>query len=109
MMCGAMATCTHLDHVHLRELPEAVDGCADCLAVGGRWLHLRICLECGHVACCDDSPARHATAHFHGTGHPVMRSIEPGEHWSWCYVDETPVHGVGLRGEPRIPPSPMGG
>ncbi len=83
-----MAACTHLDTIEITELPDAVDGCEDCLAMGGKWLHLRICLECGHVGCCDDSPNRHATAHFTATSHPVMRSIEPGETWGWCFVDK---------------------
>ena len=83
-----MTVCTHLDHVQILELPESVDGCEECLATGGKWLHLRICLECGHVGCCDDSPNKHATAHAHGSGHPIIRSLEPGEDWSWCYVDE---------------------
>lgn len=102
-----MPTCTHLDHVHVTQLPTAVDGCVDCLATGGRWLHLRICLECGHVACCDDSPNRHATAHAHQTGHPIIRSIEPGEEWSWCYVDELALAIPTVKGTTRIPPSPL--
>ena len=81
------AACTHLDHVEILELPDAVDGCEDCLATGGKWLHLRICLECGHVGCCDDSPNKHATAHATGIDHPIIRSLEPGEDWYWCYVD----------------------
>jgi uncharacterized UBP type Zn finger protein len=68
--------------------PGTPDGCEECLATGDRWVHLRLCLECGHVGCCDNSPNRHATAHFHGTGHPLIRSFEPGEDWWWCYVDE---------------------
>ena len=79
--------CTHLDEVAVRELPAEVDGCVDCLASGGKWLHLRICLTCGHVGCCDSSPHQHASEHFHASGHPVMRSAEPGENWRWCYVD----------------------
>lgn len=63
-------------------------GCETCLATGGRWVHLRLCRTCGHVGCCDSSPGRHATAHFHATRHPVIRSFEPGEAWSWCYLDE---------------------
>ncbi|WP_018347869.1 UBP-type zinc finger domain-containing protein [Longispora albida] len=72
------------------ELPgNEVDVCGECVAVGHRdWVHLRQCLSCGHVACCDSSPYRHATGHFHATRHPVMRSAEPGEAWRWCYVDE---------------------
>ena len=65
-----------------------MDGCEECLATGGKWLHLRICLECGRVGCCDDSPNKHATAHAHESGHPIIRSLEPGENWSWCYLDE---------------------
>ena len=83
-----MPICTHLDTVNVTQLPYEVDGCEECLATGGLWLHLRICLECGHVGCCDDSPNRHATAHFHETGHPVIRSAQPGEDWFWCYLDE---------------------
>jgi hypothetical protein len=104
-----MATCTHLDHVLITELPEAVDGCADCLATGGKWLHLRICLECGHVGCCDDSPGRHASAHARGTEHPVVRSLEPGEEWCWCFVDEMAMLIPDVHGSTRIPPSPLGG
>jgi uncharacterized UBP type Zn finger protein len=104
-----MATCTHLDHVQILELPDEVAGCEDCLAAGGAWLHLRICLECGHVGCCDDSPNRHATAHAHATEHPIIRSLEPGEDWSWCYVDEVAMRIPDVRGATRIPASPLGG
>jgi uncharacterized UBP type Zn finger protein len=104
-----MATCTHIDHVHVTELPAAVDGCADCLEAGQPWLHLRICLECGHVGCCDDSPNQHATAHARSSEHPIIRSLEPGEDWSWCYVDEVGMRITGIEGETRIPPSPLGG
>ncbi|MGB0097682.1 MAG: UBP-type zinc finger domain-containing protein [Solirubrobacteraceae bacterium] len=89
------------------ELPESVDGCEDCLREGGVWLHLRICLECGHVGCCDDSPNRHATAHHHSSGHPLIRSLEPGEEWSWCYIDEVAMVIENVHGHTRIPPSPM--
>lgn len=68
--------------------PKTPRGCEECLASGGRWVHLRRCRSCGHVGCCDSSPGKHATAHFHATRHPVIRSAEPGETWSWCYVDE---------------------
>ncbi|MGA2453102.1 MAG: UBP-type zinc finger domain-containing protein [Solirubrobacteraceae bacterium] len=104
-----MAACTHLDEVVITQLPEAVDGCAECLLTGDPWLHLRICLECGHVGCCDDSPNRHATAHAHETRHPIIRSLEPGEVWSWCYVDEVAMVIPEVQGETRIPPSPLGG
>jgi hypothetical protein len=80
--------CTHLDQIRVTQLPEPVAGCEECLAEGHRWVHLRMCEECGHIGCCDNSPGRHATGHFHQTGHPVIRSAEPGEEWSWCYVDE---------------------
>lgn len=83
-----MATCTHLDQVEYLDPPDDVPGCPDCLAIGATWVHLRMCQICGKVGCCDNSPNKHATAHHHETGHPVIRSIEPGEDWSWCYVDE---------------------
>jgi hypothetical protein len=80
--------CTHLDTIAYTELPDQIAGCEDCLRIGGRWLHLRMCTNCGHIGCCDSSPNRHATAHVHATGHPVIRSAEPGEDWFWCYTDE---------------------
>jgi hypothetical protein len=79
--------CTHLDQIRPVE-PSTPDGCTECLAMGSRWVHLRECLSCGHVGCCDSSPNRHATAHFGQSGHPVMQSFQPGEHWRWCYVDQ---------------------
>jgi len=82
-----MAECTHvleLKPVH----PSTTKGCEDCLKMGGRWVHLRMCMTCGHVGCCDSSPNRHATKHYHATKHPIVRSIEPGEDWGWCYADE---------------------
>ena len=81
-------SCTHLDQIEVSALPEAIAGCEDCLKIGGRWLHLRMCTSCGHIGCCDSSPNRHATAHAQGTGHPVIRSAEPGEDWFWCYQDQ---------------------
>jgi uncharacterized UBP type Zn finger protein len=80
--------CTHLDQVEVTELPAEIAGCEECLAMGSRWVHLRMCETCGHIGCCDDSPNRHASAHFRATEHPVMRSAEPGEDWSWCFVDQ---------------------
>ena len=78
--------CKHLAQV--RDVkPKTPDGCEECLASGDEWVHLRLCLECGHVGCCDDSPNRHATKHFHKTKHPVMRSFEPGEDWGFCFVE----------------------
>jgi uncharacterized UBP type Zn finger protein len=103
-----MATCTHLDTVEITELPESVEGCTDCLAGGGRWLHLRICLGCGHVGCCDSSPNRHASKHFEQSGHPLIRSLEPGEEWSFCFVDDAGMLLPGVHGSTRIPPSPLG-
>ena len=100
-------TCSHLGTIEITELPASVEGCEDCLREGGVWMHLRICLECGHVGCCDDSPRRHATAHFHATSHPLMRSLEPGEIWSWCFVDELAMVIDEVKGQTRIPPSPM--
>ena len=104
-----MAKCTHLNHVKVTELPAEVAGCEECLKTGDPWLHLRICLECGKVGCCDDSPNRHARAHARGAGHPLIRSLEPGEHWSWCFIDDVGVGVRSVRGETRIPPSPLGG
>jgi uncharacterized UBP type Zn finger protein len=82
-----MAGCTHLDQITV-ERPAHVEGCEDCLAIGGRWVHLRVCRSCGHVGCCDSSPNRHATAHAHSSGHPIITSVEPHEVWSYCYVDD---------------------
>ena len=102
-----MTTCTHLDQIEIFELPESVEGCEECLRTGGVWLHLRICLTCGFVGCCDDSPGRHATAHYHESGHPLIHSLEPGEDWSWCYIDEVGMLINDIKGHTRIPPSPM--
>lgn len=82
------ASCTHLDQIEVLEPSEPVTGCPQCLAAGDTWVHLRMCQTCGHVGCCDSSPNKHATAHFRATGHPIVRSVEPGEEWSWCYTDE---------------------
>jgi hypothetical protein len=79
--------CDHLEQLHDADT-GAKDECRECRAVGGRWLHLRECLICGHVGCCDNSQNRHATAHWRATGHPLIRSLEPGEVWAWCYPDE---------------------
>jgi uncharacterized UBP type Zn finger protein len=79
-------TCAHLDKI--QEVTPSAPGCEDCLRSGSRWLHLRLCLTCGHVGCCDSSPNKHATKHYHATKHPLIRSFEPGEEWVWCYADE---------------------
>ncbi len=83
-----MEACTHLDQIR-QVTPGTPDGCEECLKMGADWVHLRLCLECGHVGCCDSSKNKHATQHFHKTKHPIMRSFEPGEKWGWCYVDQT--------------------
>ena len=80
--------CTHAAAAKIREVKRPADGCEDCLAIGGRWVHLRVCLVCGRVGCCDSSPNQHATKHFRSTGHPIITSAQPGETWVWCYVDE---------------------
>jgi Zn-finger in ubiquitin-hydrolases and other protein len=75
----------------IRDVTPSANGCEDCLRIGSWWVHLRLCLICGHVGCCDSSPNRHARQHFHATGHPIIQSFEPGEDWRWCYVHETLV------------------
>jgi uncharacterized UBP type Zn finger protein len=79
--------CTHLDQIKFRQTDKGV--CEECVKMGDRWVHLRLCLICGKVGCCDSSKNQHATRHFHQSKHPLIRSIEPGERWVWCYVDET--------------------
>ncbi|MFN2385770.1 MAG: UBP-type zinc finger domain-containing protein [Thermoanaerobaculia bacterium] len=81
-----MAACSHVSSIH--EVTPSADGCEDCLRIGAEWVHLGLCLQCGHVGCCDNSPNRHATKHFRAERHPIIRSFEPGEDWKWCYVDE---------------------
>jgi uncharacterized UBP type Zn finger protein len=81
--------CTHLDQV--QQVTPSAEGCEECLKTGGWWLHLRICLICGHVGCCDSSPNKHASKHFHDTGHPLMQSFQPGEDWVWCFIDQDVV------------------
>jgi uncharacterized UBP type Zn finger protein len=100
-------SCTHLDTIEITELPEEVAGCEDCLASGGVWLHLRICLACGHVGCCDDSPGKHASAHAAADDHPLIRSLEPGEEWCWCFIDDLAMRIPQITGDTRIPRSPM--
>jgi Zn-finger in ubiquitin-hydrolases and other protein len=80
----------HLDMIR-PVTPHTSEGCEDCLAAGTPWVHLRLCLSCGHVGCCDSSPMRHARAHATSGGHPIVQSFEPGEDWRWCYVDQTYV------------------
>jgi len=88
--------CTHLDQIRVASASAA--GCEDCLAAGDIWIHLRLCVGCGRVGCCDDSPNQHATKHYRQSGHPLIRSYEPGENWWWCYLDEVAfeLEGAGL-------------
>ena len=88
--------CTHLDGIRKTSTDKHV--CEECVKTGDTWVHLRMCLECGHVGCCDSSKNKHATRHFHASKHPLMRSIEPGEKWVWCYEDEDVVGEMGARG-----------
>jgi monovalent cation:H+ antiporter-2, CPA2 family len=86
-MTSAALPCTHLDTIRTVN-PSSTRGCEECIKLGDTWVHLRMCRECGNVGCCDDSKNKHATKHFHATQHPIIRSLQPGEHWSWCYIDE---------------------
>jgi uncharacterized UBP type Zn finger protein len=94
-------TCPHA--AGLGAVVPSAAGCEACLAIGSRWVHLRVCMTCGRVACCDDSPNRHARAHHAETGHPVIRSLEPGESWGWCYPDQLLLRPL------RTAPAPGGG
>lgn len=89
--------CGHLKKFAARDrepvIPSSM-GCKECLEDGDSWVHLRLCLTCGHVGCCDDSPNRHATRHYHAAKHPVIKSFEPGEDWAWCFVDEEMVEAI---------------
>ena len=87
-----MTECTHLDQV--RNVHPRTRACEECLKTGDSWVHLRLCMTCGHVGCCDSSPNRHATKHFHQTRHPIIRSAEPGEDWGWCYIDQVTLEFV---------------
>ena len=81
---------------HLSQIQRAApsgDGCQECLELGDDWVHLRLCMVCGHVGCCDDSTNKHATKHYHSTTHPIMKSFEPNEEWGWCYVDRAMLDG----------------
>jgi len=82
-----MNCCSHLFEI-VNVTPITPNGCEECLKTGDQWLHLRLCVTCGHVGCCDDSKNKHAAKHFHLTNHPLIKSLEPGEEWGWCYVDE---------------------
>jgi hypothetical protein len=81
-----MDGCKHL--AEISDVSPSADGCEDCLKIGGTWVHLRLCMSCGHVGCCDNSPNRHATKHYNSVKHPIIRSFEPGESWGYCYPDD---------------------
>ena len=81
--------CVHLTNISLDPLPEG--GCTDCIALGDEWIHLRFCVSCGYVGCCDSSPNRHARRHSADSSHPVVRSKEPGENWAYCFEDDIAV------------------
>ena len=87
-MSAGGSICSHLDQIEVTALPDRIDGCEECLKIGSGWVHLRMCMTCGKIGCCDSSPNKHATAHGRASGHPIIRSAEPGEDWSWCYIDE---------------------
>ncbi|MBA3713307.1 MAG: UBP-type zinc finger domain-containing protein [Pyrinomonadaceae bacterium] len=82
---GNSSACSHTSQA--REVMPSARGCEECLAVGDTWVHLRICMTCGHVGCCDSSKNKHASKHYPATNHPIIRSLEPGEDWTWCYAD----------------------
>ncbi|MGW6745280.1 UBP-type zinc finger domain-containing protein [Streptomyces sp. NPDC055025] len=92
--------CSHLADVEPVD-PDSADSCAECVALGDTWVHLRECQSCGHIACCDSSKNKHATAHHKATGHPLIRSYEPGESWWWCYEDEVVFE---VEGAPPVRP-----
>ena len=84
----AITTCDHVDQILLKKSGDDVLGCQDCLEMGSTWVHLRMCLSCGHIGCCDSSEYKHARSHFNTSGHAIIQSVEPGEEWGWCYIDE---------------------
>jgi uncharacterized UBP type Zn finger protein len=81
-----MTTCSHIDQI--RDVTPSAQGCEECLKMGDSWVHLRLCLVCGHVGCCDSSKNKHASKHFHETGHPVVQSFKSGGDWRWCFIDD---------------------
>jgi uncharacterized UBP type Zn finger protein len=83
-----MSVCSHLDQIRVTALPASIAGCEECLKIGSSWVHLRMCMTCGKIGCCDSSPNKHASRHALEEDHPIARSAEPGEDWSWCFVDE---------------------
>ena len=101
-----MPVCPHIEAITSVKQPE-IRECAECVKIGDSWVHLRTCQQCGATLCCDSSPNRHASKHAAGTDHPLIRSLEPGEQWVWCFTDEVAMIVNGISGETRIPPSPM--
>jgi uncharacterized UBP type Zn finger protein len=96
------AACSHLDRI--REVtPSSMEGCSDCLEIGADWVHLRMCLTCGRVSCCDSSPNRHASKHAAEHDHPLANSFEPGENWTWCYVDDVALEIEGIDHPHHLP------
>ncbi len=93
----ALTSCSHVSEIKVTRDHKAIQGCEDCLRMGSTWVHLRMCLSCGHVGCCDSSTHKHARAHFSETTHPIIQSVEAGEKWGWCYVDQ------GYLKEPPLP------
>ena len=81
-----MDACKHIGEI--KAGTPSADGCEDCLKTGGRWVHLRLCETCGHVGCCDNSPGQHSSKHFATSGHPIIKSFEPGEEWGYCFIDD---------------------
>jgi uncharacterized UBP type Zn finger protein len=97
-----MAACTHLDQIKDVQ-PSSMEGCSDCLEIGATWVHLRLCLTCGRVGCCDSSPNQHASKHAAAHDHPLASSFEPGEDWTWCYVDEVAMEIEDIPHPHRLP------
>jgi hypothetical protein len=95
--------CSHLEEI--RDVTPSARGCEECLRSKSPWVHLRLCRTCGHVGCCDDSPNRHATKHFHTTGHPIIEGYDPPEGWGWCFVDEV-AFDLSDRATPQVGPIP---
>ncbi|MCH7804430.1 MAG: UBP-type zinc finger domain-containing protein [Acidobacteria bacterium] len=84
----ALTTCDHLKQIKIIAKPDEVKGCDECLQIGSSWVEVRMCLTCGHVGCCDSSKHQHARNHYETTQHPIIQSVEPGQSWGWCYLDE---------------------
>ena len=100
------STCSHIEAIETLKTAKAHE-CEECVKIHARWVHLRTCQTCGVTLCCDSSPNRHASAHARADDHPLIRSVQPGEDWSWCYVDELAMRIPEVQGEPQIPPSPL--